>query len=629
MKRIITFFLALSVFSYLTCTCFGGFTYAEEAKTQITGTVYVFNSDSSYDFLNALTSSSSSLTSPLGSMMISGNIVDITDKNGISAYKIGGGTASLYYVYGSELLDASKDEWHLTDDDGKKVNSIKLDSKIKKGALILQTSTDGENWVDAYNETNVFKTTPNQTESFYDAKDIQLTNGTYYRLIVAYKLAKRKDTKKWVVRDDYDVKKHVEVYEFYLYNESAEKTNNSGSVNKTNLGEVQKKKLNSDYSEDEVMTSSDPHYGWSIGEFYIKGYSERVQEDENSFIFLKNVGDQLELYFTLQQDINKLNGNDKLVIAEDKNASDATMQVEKQNFKRGTLIIQETDYENVKHDPVVYTNYLEANTSLNADTKVELFEEGDYEVILDYSIKDSRGKVSITDIGVKNYDYQIKFKFSVRNGNCMVFPLDASTNSELENSSIAPNGFYLDYAKSRYLTLNIQRETLNQAGTEFDTRFNRPAKEGEVYKDEGLYTITITNKYTHQTTKKKIYVGDDLKMIALMKSGLTLDDINKQLSEGMVINDEGEIVASEKEEVVTETVTPTEETTSQEEVVATEKAEEQSDGVEIHSKTENSITVTTTEKKQSNTWFYIACLAVTAVALVFYVVNTKKKDDGE
>lgn len=90
MKRIITFFLTLSVFSCLTCTCFGGFIYAEEAKTQITGTVYVFNSDSSYDFSNALTSSSSSLTSPLGSMMISGNIVDITDKNGVPAYKIGG-----------------------------------------------------------------------------------------------------------------------------------------------------------------------------------------------------------------------------------------------------------------------------------------------------------------------------------------------------------------------------------------------------------------------------------------------------------------------------------------------------------------------------------------------------------
>ena len=54
---------------------------------------------------------------------------------------------------------------------------------------------------------------------------------------------------------------------------------------------------------------------------------------------------------------------------------------------RGTLIIRYTDERGVKHDPEIYTNYLEANAKTSADTVVKLFEEGDYEVALDYEIK--------------------------------------------------------------------------------------------------------------------------------------------------------------------------------------------------------------------------------------------------
>ena len=50
------------------------------------------------------------------------------------------------------------------------------------------------------------------------------------------------------------------------------------------------------------------------------------------------------------------------------------------------MISRQRDYENVLHNPVIYTNYLEANATVGADTKVRLFEEGDYEVALDYQI---------------------------------------------------------------------------------------------------------------------------------------------------------------------------------------------------------------------------------------------------
>ena len=65
----------------------------------------------------------------------------------------------------------------------------------------------------------------------------------------------------------------------------------------------------------------------------------------------------------------------------------------------------------------------------------------------------------------------------------MVYPFDTATMSELTNSSITENGFYLDLAKSRYLETNVKKEVLTQGadGLTEDTRFNRPAKNGEKY----------------------------------------------------------------------------------------------------------------------------------------------------
>ncbi len=623
MRKINHFILALCALCFVVSALNFNNIYAEDNKNEISGKYLVFNSNSNYEFENALASQDTDSNS-LGNMMIGGEILDITEKNGVPAFKMSGGGTSLYYIYGDEYLNAEKDEWHLTDDDGKKVDSINLNSKIKKGAIILQTSRDGETWVNEYNETNIFKATPVQTDSFYSANDMQLTNGTYYRVIVAYELAKRKETKKAFILDDWDTKKCAEVYEFYLYNEDSVSDASSLSTNVMHLGETVKKKLDSGYSDDEKITSDDAHYGWNIGDFYIKGYSESVKNNDGSIVFLKNVGDQLELYFTLNQDINKLNDNDKLQIAEDKNGYDLTMQTAKQNFKKGALIIQKTNYENVKEEPIIYTNYLEANTSLNADTKVELFEEGDYEVILDYSIKDSRKEVLSTGLGVNYGDYQIKFSFSVRNGNCMVYPFELGTTqkNELANNSVTSNGFSLDLAKSRYLKINIKRETLSSNGTSLseDTRFNSLVKDGEEYKDEGIYTITVTNEYTKLTTQKRIYVGDNKKIIAYMKSGLSLEEINKQLNAGATINDEGEIVLPEAEETnktTSEEVVEIETTKEPEETVGTDN------GIEIHSKTENNIKVTTEEKKKSYTWFYIACIVGIVAGLVIYVVNNK------
>ena len=295
--------------------------------------------------------------------------------------------------------------------------------------------------------------------------------------------------------------------------------------------------------EKEKIKDNDPHYGWNLGSLYVSGYTQRTTGEDGNQVFLKNAGDSVVLGFQLDQDIDKLNGNEDLSIGIDKKGFDSYFEVSKTNFGRGTLIVQHTDYQNSKEKPQVYTNYLSAESEINANTVVELNEEGDYEVALDYVIKEDPRNLFGKSILPKYSDYTIRlFKFSVRNGNSMVFPFDSQTGEELSNKSFTPNGFRIDLAKSHYLKVFVKKELLDGEETS-DTRLNRPAKDGDVFTDEGLYTITVQDPSTDQETTKVIYVGTDERYKAYVTTGLSLDDIDNQLAQGASIADDGTIVA--------------------------------------------------------------------------------------
>lgn len=126
----------------------------------------------------------------------------------------------------------------------------------------------------------------------------------------------------------------------------------------------------------------------------------------------------------------------------------------------------------------------------------------------------------------------------------MVYPFDVKTNGELTNTSVTDNGFYLDLAKSRYLDINVKKEILKDGaeGLTEDTRFNKPAKDGDKYTEEGIYTITAINKYTEQQTVKKIYVGTDNLLKAYVTTGLPISQIKEQIKLGATISDDGTII---------------------------------------------------------------------------------------
>lgn len=310
------------------------------------------------------------------------------------------------------------------------------------------------------------------------------------------------------------------------------------------MGEVVNTGKDNGYSKVYKIESDDPHFGWSLGSFFVSGYTSVYEDSEGKPVFIKTLGDRIELWFQLEQDIDCLNGKDSLSIAEDRNGFDEAFGISKTNFGRGALITQHTDYRNAIGAPQLYTDYLSGITASGADTTVQLFEEGDYTVALNYEIKDESFKL------VKSYsDYRIEFQFSVRNGNCMVYPFDVVTGAELTNTAVTENGFYLDLARSRYLNINIKREVLAEGavGLTEDVRFNRPARDGDQYTDEGIYTITVSNRYTGQQTTKQIYVGTNKILLAHMVTGMSVQEIRDQIAKGAQIADDGTIIGIEEE----------------------------------------------------------------------------------
>ena len=312
------------------------------------------------------------------------------------------------------------------------------------------------------------------------------------------------------------------------------------SETKWNMGSVVNTGKDNGYSGNNSIKKDDLHYGWTLGQFYVDGYSGRETDENGNPIFLKNVGDEVRLMFDLQQDISKLNGNKNLYICEDTNGYMEKYQIEQTNLKKGTLIIRHTDYQNKVGEPQIFTDYLSAKESEGADTEVLLCEEGDYEVCLIYEI------ISDGFLFFNGYsNYKIEFKFSVRNGNTMIFPFDTVTGQELSNSAFTENGFYLDLANSHYLNIQVRREVWTKGADEWvkDTRFNRVVADGEQYTEEGIYTITVTNPYTDAVTEKVIYVGTDSLFKAHVVTGLSLAEIETQIAEGATIDESGNIIS--------------------------------------------------------------------------------------
>ncbi len=314
--------------------------------------------------------------------------------------------------------------------------------------------------------------------------------------------------------------------------------------------------LDNGYSESNGIKESDPHFGWKLGRFVVSGFTSRTSDEVP--VFLKNSGDQVELSFQLNQSIDSLNGDESIKIAGDGNGYDEYFGIPKTDFGRGALITKHTDYQNASAEPTISTEYL-SSIKVGANTHIDMYEEGDYEVALDYEIKSP----GLLPFKPAYNNYRIYFKFKVRNSNTMVFLFDTVTNNELFNGSVTSNGFRIDTAGSHYLDVSVKKEVLNSTGdglTE-DVRFNKAATDGAVFDDEGIYTVTVKNPNTgEEATTKRIYVGADDAMKASVANNMTLAEAQEQIAEGATVADDGSLKPAAKQ-----TDAPAEETSNKNE----------------------------------------------------------------
>ena len=270
-------------------------------------------------------------------------------------------------------------------------------------------------------------------------------------------------------------------------------TQNNGSV--VNAG-------SNGYSESKPIAGDDPHFGWSLGRFMISGYTE-VDESKADPVFIKTPGDNLVLWFDLEQNIDALKENPDLTIASDTDGFDQALGFPKTNMGRGALLMKHTDFRNSDSEPIPYLDYLSATKTGVANTRVEIKEEGTYEVALDYEIHDG----NLMHVFNNTYNYRIPFKFSVKNGSAMFYIFDLGTGAELEDGTRTSEGFRIDLANSHSLKIDVVRYALNQNGNGLDIRSNAPASDGDQFDRTGYYEITIENTETHEKMTKCIFVG--------------------------------------------------------------------------------------------------------------------------
>ena len=627
-QSIFALFLAICVLFTVDCVCDVSVS-AREKTESIIGKLYEFEKDSKYEI--STVESSKATTSDFGSFKITGNLNSISDVNGVRAYEVLDGNVTIDYSLGNKYSGENTNSWYLIDDKSKKIDTEIIEENIMKGAIILQTSLDGASWVTDKILTNVAADSEYKS-NIYTSKDIQQINGCYYRVIIAYSLERVTGSSKYlfVSVDNKENMKCAEVYQFYLI-DSSENLSNETSATATprkELGEVINAGKDTGFSQNDVLTNKDPHYGWTIGTFFVNGYTREVKDNTFSTpIFLKNVGDRVTLWFNLQQNINELNGKSNLKINEDMDGYDQYFQTDKTNMRHGALIIRYTDFEGVKHDPIIYTDYLAANARTGANTKVELFEEGDYEVALDYEIVDSSAINSYTN-------YRVFFTFSIRNGNCMVYPFDINSGAELADNAITENGFKIDMAKSRYLTIDVSRTVLINGinGRTEDVRFNRPAKDGDQYNDEGIYKFHVHNLYTGEETTKTIYVGSDPFLRAMSVTHLSVKELENKLAEGYTISNDGKLIDPPVGEV--ESIQEIETNDVEEEKELTETEQDSATKV-VNVMTDTDYDAATTVKKvenikeegeftDSDTSRNFAVIVVTLVIACFVFVIGKK-----
>ena len=260
-------------------------------------------------------------------------------------------------------------------------------------------------------------------------------------------------------------------------------------------------------------------------------------------VFIKTLGDQIQLWFELEQDIDCLNGRDALSICEGRERLSTSPwgiqphQSGPRGHDHAAYGLSETPWASPSCSPTISPPSPPAART----PPLQLFEEGDYEVALDYEIKDQSNKLASPSTAIT----ASPSTSPCATATAWSYPFDVATGAELTNTAVTENGFLPRFGA---LPLSGHQRQARDAcrgratGLTEDVRFNRPARDGEQYTEEGIYTITVSNRYTGQQTVKQIYVGTNKILLAHMVTGLSIEEVREQIAKGAQIAEDGTII---------------------------------------------------------------------------------------
>ena len=593
------------------------------------GTVYTCDGESDYSVGTAsesekITSGSDVLT--YGALKLEGAVKEDGTLGEYAAYGVEQAGVSLAYVYDDSLYHAAEEEWHLMDDeDTSVVNGIVLSGPVRKGTILVQVApkmdSGKQNWYTIYQHSNVFEENHEDDEVFFTVPSRFIGQGHYCRVVVAYELGiKTGEEAKYVIdalgtKAVYDTQKKVEIYNLYFYDASVASKNDQLKIDQIPSEEltVNAGKDNG-FSGNTPIDGKDSHYGWKMGDFYISGYAEK-NETQGVPVYMREIGKDVSLHYYLAQDIDCLNGDSSLIVYEDTNAYNQSLNNGAENRGRGVLYIEYKAWDGGK-TVVPYQDFLTSVASGTSDVEVISLQEGDYRIILNYELRKQNAVAGVNTTGSYS-DYSMEYSFKVRNSAAAFFPFDVETHSILNSGSFTKDGFEIDLAESHYLTIRIKRSVLNLNNGRYsmETAEEYSATEHSVFTEPGIYTITVSSEYSGSSDPKTIYVGNTKELLALSGCGGSVDEMNRKLSEGYVIADDGSFIL--------ETEAPTEESPAESDAESGSAVASQT--VENIQQETSSGNVTRSGGSGFNPIILVGIAAVVVIAGVVVVVARKKK----
>lgn len=218
----IGFFCSILIMSMLLFLCVLPSPVAIAAQAySISGHNYELPDDSRYDYTNESPKKSFFFgAKSLGELSINGPIEKNTTFNGYPAYG-GTGDLSILYAYDGAYQKDKEESWHIVSDGMRWIRDYDLGftKTVGNGCVMIEKSPDAKNWEQVINPVkNYFNKAKTFSESqLYTIPETEYMNGMYYRVVVAYRFARRTHDGFW--SDDYDNRKCVEVYEFYVASE--------------------------------------------------------------------------------------------------------------------------------------------------------------------------------------------------------------------------------------------------------------------------------------------------------------------------------------------------------------------------------------------------------------------------